>query len=757
MQSYIIDIYGIVQGVGFRPFIYNLALLFHFKGYVQNTGSRVKIYIANAKKIQIERFIKHIQQNPPPNTILDDIIITQHKEKENYDNFSIKPSRALLRDFTSSTLPKDLAICKDCIKELENPRNRRYEYAFINCIHCGPRYTIIKSLPYDRANTAMNAFCMCPQCLSEYNNPLDRRFHAQPNSCDTNSYNNCGPTIKLFDNNNNPINTNVIKQTRQLIARGKIIAIKGMGGFNLVCKVESRIIKRLRNAKNRPHKPFAIMFRDIAHIKRYFNLSKLAESILTSPQAPILLLRKPLFPLPQNLAPNLCTIGVLIAYTPLHRLLFKGRKTPLIFTSANLSSEPIIYSKEKMFEKMPHCFDYLLDYNRDIYNPIDDSVLTLAHKIPIFLRTARGFYPLSIKMPYYTSQCILALGANQKCQIAIFYHHHIIISPYISDLESVASMQLFERTIMLFLDMFHLKPNIILCDMHPQYHSRKIAISLSKHFGAKILSIYHHLAHFYSVLLDNKIENKPKILGIIFDGTGLGEDKKIWGGEFFVKENSQIRRILHFKYFPIIGDNNTLRDNFKIAFGILFSVLKEKVLNRFRSQRSKMLYQIFTQQTHCFFSSSVGRIFDFVAYFCGVETQTFEGQSGMIIESLYNKRIKGNYPYIIADKEIILDEMFIAILRDSKLKDSQSKIASKFINTLVKIILEVATKKLNREYLLVFSGGVFQNKILCEQIILECQKHKIPYRFHSKVSPNDSGISLGQIGAYLAKNYHHIK
>lgn len=776
MQTCKINIYGIVQGVGFRPFIYNLAKKLSLKGYVKNIGSGVEILLQDALEENITNFIKEIPLKIPKNAIISNIFIKKIKSKTIYKDFVIKKSTLEFDNLIYSAIPQDLAICDDCLREFSSTKDRRQLYAFINCVNCGPRYSIIKSLPYDRKNTAMNDFIMCEICNSEYNDTTDRRFHAQPNSCHK-----CGISLDIFDKYAKNLLYNkdsadsirnisigidreslknknyfIIKYIQNFISKNKIIALKGIGGFNFICKIDFNVIERLRMLKNRPDKPFAIMFRDLAHLKRYFNINDIEARILSLPSAPIVLLKNPKVKFPSNLAPNLNTIGVIIAYSPLHKLLFRNQQKPLIFTSANLSREPLIITKELAFKKIASVFDYLVDYNRDIINPIDDSVnIILKNKKPLLLRAARGYYPLSIKSDFYTSSVILALGANQKNQIAIFYKNFAIISPFIGDLESVDSYNLFQRTIWLFLDIYKLNPTIILCDAHPQYQSSKIALSLSAKFNAKLFKIYHHRAHFYSVLFDNNLYKKDKVLGIIFDGTGLGEDGKIWGGEFFIKENNTIKRIFHFKYFPIIGDNNDIRDNKKIVVGILFDIFGDKVLEELQIENMSLYYQAYKQNLNCFLTSSVGRIFDFVAFFCGIEKQSYEGQSGMIIESLYDKNITESYSYEIINDEIVLDSMFRGILQDSKHSrisklDKKIQIASKFINTLVEIIIDIAV---SQNAIVAFSGGVFQNKILCDRIIHSFNKRKITFYMHDKLSPNDGGIAFGQIASYLTNDY----
>lgn len=743
MKTYKIRIFGIVQGVGFRPFVYNLANEFKYNGFVRNDGSGVYI-ILQAKNINIDKFLFELEKYKPQNASINNIVVENIESKILYDKFHIKKSSKNKQNLIYSALPQDLRICKFCLKELDDKFDRRFDYAFINCIYCGPRYSIIKSLPYDRNNTSMNDFIMCSECKCEYDSSDNRRFHAEPNSCPK-----CGIKLSLFDKNKTNIanDNDALNLAISLIKSGKILAIKGVGGFNFVCKVESNIIERLRVLKNRPSKPFAIMFGDINKASKYFKINKYDREMLVSKYAPIVLLDKQILPLPQNLAPNLSRIGVVIAYSAMHKILLKDFDEPLIFTSANLSSEPIIASKNEAYEKIANIFDYLLDYNRDIINPIDDSlVVRLENNRPLLLRPARGYYPLSIKLSkFYSKDAVLALGANQKSQIAIFYKDNIIISPYIGDLESIDSIIYYKKVIELFLRIYNITPKIILRDAHLQYNSSKIALELQERFDAKILNIYHHKAHFYSVLLDNDLLDIKNALAVVFDGIGFGNDNNIWGGEFFIKCDDKVSRILHIKYFPLISDNNFIKDNKKIALGILYGILGDEIVN-LDIDDATLYHQIYKNNINCISSSSMGRIFDFVAYFCGVEKQSYEGESGMILEALYNQDIKDSFLFEISGDEIILDSMILEILKE---KD-RVKIASKFINTIADLIIEVA---LRYKYPLFVSGGVFQNQILCNRLCNLTKKHNIKLYLHHTITPNDGGISTGQIGAYINKDY----
>ena len=735
-------------------------------------------------------FINEIKRNPPRNAIISKVQIRTQKCKKIYKNFVIIESEKNHNADFYSAIPRDLALCDECEKELQNPRNRRFGYAFINCINCGPRWSIIESLPYDRERTAMRDFQMCESCEREYRNVKNRRFHAQPNSCGQ-----CGIKMSLFDNKGDEIVLDSCESSeskkardsrakradspesqgkifdflRTKIKNGKIICLKGIGGFNLICAVESNAIATLRTRKNRPRKPFAIMFRDIKCAKKYFRISKAEERALLSPSAPIVLLSTPKVALPQNLSYNLNTYGIIIAYSALHKLLFKGYSKPLVFTSANLSGESIITQKATAQAKIAHIFDYLVDYNRTIINPIDDSLKRILRGGKVAtLRAGRGDYPLLKISKFKSNEVILALGANQKSQIAIFFSSYMLISRYIGDLDNVDSIFALKREISLLLKLYNLVPSVILCDCHRFYESSKIASALAQKFGAKVARIYHHRAHFYSNLFCNDLayESQKNILGVVFDGTGLGENGDIWGGEFFLLDSAQSAessakpyRIAHFATFPLLGGESAIKDISKIALGILFSVYGRAIPLESKFKNIDLLYQMQQKGINSPQTSSVGRIFDFVAFMCGLESQNFEGESGGYVESLYNPQIQAHYGFEIHSGEISLQKIVRGIVGDYKAdsRESRTLIATKFINTLAKIITHIAleTRASSPNLKVIFSGGVFANKILCDKITSEFRAHKIAHHFHTEIPTNDGGIAVGQIVAYLRGDFEN--
>lgn len=547
-----IRIFGVIQGVGFRPFIYKMMNDLHKIGFVRNDSNCVVIVL---KSDDIENLIKKIRKNAPQNAIITRIthkIITDKKIIKNIES-KLKNSFFIEESSISSPqtpyLPTDLAICKDCLAEIKNKNSRFFNYPFTTCTNCGPRYSILKHLPYDRANTSMATFQMCNQCKNEYENPLDRRFHAQPHSCK-----NCG--IKLIDYENVKLDSmQILKNIAKLIKMGKIIALKGIGGFNLIADASNfNAIMELRKRKNRPHKPFAVMFKSLADIKNIAFCNNAESKALLSKEAPIVLLQKKYkknsildAKCLEALTPNISTIGAILPYSGMLHLLFNFLDKPIIFTSANISGEPII-TNFKDLQGLSGVFDKAFDYDREIYNAIDDSVVRFIAKRIRILRFGRGFAPKVLQTRQDSSNFIKALGAQQKSTITLLKEKNALISSYIGDLDNKKSIDYFQKT-MNFLEHFYDNKNAKLtCDLHPLYTTTQLAKTHNP------LQLQHHKAHFYSALFESKnLHKKQRNLGIIFDGTGFGEDGCIWGGEAFIFENKNMERVCHFEYFKLLG------------------------------------------------------------------------------------------------------------------------------------------------------------------------------------------------------------
>lgn len=740
--TYKININGVVQGVGFRPFIYTLASKFGLKGSVSNGSSGVEIYI-NATCDQLEQFLNEINNNKPSLSQIDNITYTK-VDNQLFDDFSIKKSD----DSGKKTvkIPPDLYVCKECQAELFDPDNRRFNYPFITCTQCGVRYTIIKKLPYDREFTSMSSFKMCEACETEYNDPTNRRYHAQPIGCFD-----CGPKLSWFENNiwhkNDKECVNFIDYAINAIKSGKIVAIKGVGGYHLVCDATNDdAVKTLRARKNRPSKPFAIMTNDIDIAKNLANISPFEESLLTSPQRPIVLLKT----LPEiskkisNLvAPKLNTIGIFLPYTPLHLLIMNGLNRPLIATSANISDEPLCTNLESL-KKLENVYDAILDHDREIVNGCDDSVVMVVKDKTVMLRRARGYAPISIKLPFALKKNILAFGANQKNTIAIGFGNDVVLSPHIGDLGNIESVNYLASNVKTFNELYDFKPDIVLHDFHPQYESTKFA----KENYNNTQGVWHHHAHILSVVAEHKI--KLPVFGIAFDGTGYGEDGTLWGGEFLVCNKNGFERVLSFEPFLLLGGERAIKEPRRVALSILFDIYGKKAMDlnndvilAFTKNELENFYTMHEKKINSPQTSSMGRLFDAIASITNVcQFITFEGESGMQLEELFDENIKEYYEFDIVDKKIKIDKIIKSIL-----KEKDKKVAvSKFFRTIVEII-----KFAQRDYKdmpLVVSGGVFQNRVLLSLLIEEFPN----IYFAQQIPPNDGGIALGQIAIMMESN-----
>ncbi|MFW2597876.1 carbamoyltransferase HypF [Aliarcobacter butzleri] len=738
-----ISIFGIVQGVGFRPFIYNLAIKYDIKGWVKNDENGVEIEAYSTQE-NIENFINEIKSNPPVLAKITNIRIEKNNQIKEYKNFKIIQSSSS-KDKTTIISP-DIAICDDCIKDIDDIGNFRYNYSLTNCTNCGPRYSIIKTVPYDRANTSMNDFKLCKKCEDEYKNPLNRRYHAQPVACED-----CGPNMTLYNINNSILSYNIkaIEQTANLIKDGYIIAVKGIGGFHIVCDATNdKVVNKLREIKNRPNKPFAVMFNNINSIKQYTNMNSQEEEILTSKEKPIVLVKKRLNTnLSSYIAPNISKLGCFIANCGIHHLLFKYLQNPIVATSANLKDEPIIRSKDEIIGKLGNIVDFVLDYNRDIVNSSDDSIIQNVENYKIKLRNARGYAPTHIKIEKDLKNKVLCLGANQKSTIALGFKNNFILSPYIGDLNSISSMEYFNRTINSFKNFYDFVPDTVVCDLHPKYESTKYAFKLLQdNPNIKLIQIQHHYAHILSVMAENGLEDE--VLGFAFDGTGYGDDGNIWGGEVFIASRKEYKRINHIKYFKLLGGEMAIKEPKRVALSFLFDIftldeilaLDSFVVKAFSKEEIKTLYTMWQKGLNAPFCSSIGRLFDAISSFSNIlHTQTFEGETGLLIEENYDNSIKDNYEYKIVDENIDITPMIRQIIED---KDKKV-ISSKFINTLVNIIIEISNKHKNLP--VVFSGGVFQNKTLLELLIKKFKEQGRVFYFNIDVPTNDEGISIGQL------------
>lgn len=736
---------GVVQGVGFRPFIYKIACDNSLGGFVKNDESGVELEVEGSLE-NIELFEEQLHSKLPPLASID-TITSKNIEPINDKIFEIVKSPQNFKNSKSALISPDIATCKECLDDIKK-KGKYYNYFAANCTNCGPRYSIVETVPYDRANSSMKSFEMCESCEEEYNDPTNRRYHAQPISC-----NDCGPKLELKVNGEElkVSDEEKFKKVAELLRSSKIGAIKGIGGFHLVCDAcDDEAIARLREYKNRPSKPFAVMCKDLAQVRKIASLDDEEEELLCSKEAPIVILKKSSFSyieLSQLLAPNIDRLGCFLPYTSLHHLLFEHLDKPIVATSANLGDEPIITSVKGIYEKLPFV-DFVLDHNREIINGVDDSLLQLINSKPQTLRLARGYAPKIVKTHFKKNKKILAVGANQKNSIALVMDDNIIISPHIGDLDSLKAFEYFERTVETFKRFYDFEPDVIVHDKHPSYMTTKWAKELKvKNEELRVVEVGHHLAHIYACKAE--FELYGDYLGFSFDGTGYGDDGKLWGGEVFVGDE----RKYHFRPIKLLGGAKAIKEPRRVALGILFDTMSFEDVQKldlacvkeFSDAELKMLHQSYSKNLNAPLSSSVGRLFDALASFSDIaQCITYEGESGLLCESFYDESIKSSFNYTIVHGEIDIKivEFILDHEYDKKLLNSM------FINTLTNIIVDISKRE---KMEVILSGGVFQNRTLLELVASELEDEKIICHFQNKTAINDGGIALGQAYYVLSR------
>ncbi len=749
-----ISVRGIVQGVGFRPFIYQLASRHNLKGWVSNTSEDVKIEVEGETE-SIRRFLTELKEQAPPRASIENIT-TSHHPPVNYDKFEIRHSIA--EEGKYQLISPDIATCRDCLSEILSHDDRRYRYPFTNCTNCGPRFTIIEDIPYDRPRTTMRHFQMCPECQKEYDDPLNRRFHAQPNACPR-----CGPELEILDSNGSPVKSDdAIKTTSRLLREGKIIAIKGLGGFLLACDATSEAaVNLLRQRKKRPSKPFAIMVSSIEDAKTHCYISEEEEKLLISPYAPIVLIKwnSDSF-ISTAVAPNLRYLGVMLPYTPLHHILLRETDLPLVMTSGNLSEEPIARDNDEAVRRLSGIVDYFLIHNRDIYARYDDSVTMVERNIPQLIRRARGYAPYPIHLGFKNRQ-ILGCGAEYKNTFCMTRDDYAFLSQHIGDMENLETMEHYENTIELYRKLFRIEPEIIAHDLHPDYLATRYAKeTAAKSANIKLIPIQHHHAHAVSCMVDNGLE-KP-VIGIILDGTGYGSDGNIWGGEFMIADYGKFTRMGHLEYLPLPGGDLAIKKPFRTAVSYLLSLIGENSLNQdlpFLKTVDKLELNIIRQQierkVNSPLTSSCGRLFDAVAALIGIRNEIdYEAQAAIEMEMLAYEYTEENetdyYPFLIikhGDLSIVkLVDLFSAVIRDLLNGLTKARIAMRFHNTVARMIVEMCREISEQTGLtqVVLSGGVFQNRLLLRKGIGLLEASGFEVFTHQKVPTNDGGISLGQ-------------
>ncbi|MEL6579570.1 MAG: carbamoyltransferase HypF [Cyanobacteria bacterium J06621_12] len=734
-RSLYLEIEGIVQGVGFRPFVYQLATTLGLTGWVKNSSEGVSIEVEGDRSI-LESFQSRLLQEKPALAQIDHLR-SSWGNTSNYSKFKIETSTQGTK--TALILP-DLATCDECRQDIFDPHNHRYRYPFTNCTNCGPRFSIIETLPYDRPNTSMKRFAMCDRCLAEYQNPDNRRFHAQPNACPE-----CGPHLELWDRQGNILSTHneALLATADAIRQGKIVAIKGLGGFHLVVDAQDEIaVQRLRDRKHRPHKPLALMYPNLETVKADCEVSPLEANLLLSPQAPIVLLTSPLTKDPHHpyalITHRSPYIGVMLPYTPLHHLLTQELGFPIVATSGNFSGEPICIDNQEALTKLRRIADLFLVHNRPIVRPVDDSIVRVIAGKEQILRRARGYAPLPITSSLSTSQSdakpiILGVGGYLKNAIAFTKDNRIFLSQYIGDLKTVATYEGFQHTIGDWQNLYELEATKVVCDRHSHYLSTNYAHQLN----IPVTSVQHHYAHVLSCMADNGLDLNKPVLGVVWDGTGYGLDGTIWGGEFLNITDKGFERVAHLKPFSLPGGEQAIKEPKRIAIALLYQTYGSydyllKCLNNlpcitaFSCRELNVLRTMLDKKINATITSSMGRLFDGVAALLGIRQQTsYEGQAAMELEAVIgdlttdeaygfeiikSKNQTTNSPIII-DWQPIIQEIVIEFTNQVP----KAKIAAKFHNTLVEIIIAVA-KQIERKQI-VLTGGCWQNKYLSEKAI----------------------------------------
>lgn len=743
MGTFHIHIKGRVQGVGFRPYVYELAHATAIEGWVCNSSDGVHIRF-NASKEQAASFYQECLQRKPRLSVIADSSLKK-VDPEHFTDFQIVESQ---NTYLELSLSPDFAMCNDCRKEMHQPADRRYQYSFITCTHCGPRYSILMGLPYDRPMTAMDTFLMCSTCTEEYNNPNHRRYYSQTNSCAD-----CGiqlslggPNGQVFDDLSQP---QMIDFVVDELKKDKTIAIKGIGGFLLLCNARSNTaINTLRARKQRPSKPFAVLYRDFSTVESCFHVNDSEKESLLSPVAPIVLLKAPsAIDLPLKLiAPELDRVGVMLPYAPLLDLISARFGGPLIATSANISGSPILFETDE--SQLFQLADFVLNNNRPITFPQDDSVVQFSSssQYQIILRRSRGFAPGAFNLPLLKKN-VLALGAEMKGTFALATDSNTYLSQYLGNLSQYENQVQFEKVLYDFTDLVQATPAEIAIDAHPGYFTHQLGKSLAEEKGIPVQEVQHHEAHFAAILSERQLLEEDCVLGVVWDGTGFGTDGNIWGGEFFDYTSGQISRKAHIDYFGHLANDRMAKDNRLCALSIADSHNRVLMENEFTAAEWKYYQKLSENPTMK--TSSMGRVFDAIAFLSGVsQVNTYEGQSAMLLEQdaqkYFTKHDQINPYPITVDRSIISLQPAIDEIFEDRRK-GYSGIGARFHLTLVEMIKEVAWQ--NGYHKIAFSGGVFQNGLLVDLLIERLGKVFKLY-FHQELSPNDENIAYGQL-AYL--------
>ncbi|MHB0977323.1 MAG: carbamoyltransferase HypF [Candidatus Aquicultorales bacterium] len=740
-----IFIKGVVQGVGFRPFIFQLAREHALNGWVLNSSSGVRIEVEGSPRA-VDAFIEEIPRKVPPLARLESVDVRE-AAPEGAEAFVIKQSLEEQGEFM--LVSPDIATCDDCVEELLDPNDRRYRYPFINCTNCGPRFTIIEDIPYDRPKTTMKNFPMCPVCRREYEDPSNRRFHAQPNACPV-----CGPALELRIRSGGgfaPEAGDPVDKTIELLSAGKIVALKGLGGFHLACDaMNESAVAELRKRKHRYGKPLALMVADIEAARELCEVSGEEAGLLESPERPIVLLELRSGSVAPSVAPGVGTLGIMLPYTPLHHVLLKESGLVLVMTSGNLSEEPIAMDNEEAIARLSEIADAFLLNNRDIYSRYDDSVSRVVKGERAFIRRARGYAPFPVKLPFKTRQ-LLAAGPEQKNTFCLTKDEYAFVSQHIGDLENLETLVHFERTLELYKKLFRIEPEAVAYDLHPEYLSTKFAQELA----LPKIGVQHHHAHTAGCMVENGVLDE--VIGVSFDGTGYGTDGKIWGGEFLLATPKEFKRVGHLAYARMPGGAEAVKKPYRMAVGYLHKIYGSgmtkasiPLIERIPQAELRTLVHQIERGLNSPETSSSGRLFDAAAALAGVmDVVLYEGQAAIEFEMLATDA-EGSYPFQVEDRDgvFIADTSSIieAVVEDVVKGTPAPVISRRFHRSVADLILRVCglIRASVGNNTVALSGGVFQNALLFGEVVERLRADRFDVIYHRLVPANDGGVSLGQ-------------
>ncbi|MCP4535731.1 MAG: carbamoyltransferase HypF [Chloroflexi bacterium] len=748
LKACYIHITGVVQGVGFRPFVYNLAAELSLSGWVLNSSAGVEIE-AIAPAAVLDEFAERLRSDAPPLSRIEQVTVKEIAlPKPIPDEFVIRHSEAREGEF--QPISPDVAICADCLHELFDSNDRRHRYPFINCTNCGPRFTIIQDIPYDRPKTTMAPFKLCPDCQAEYVDPSNRRFHAQPNACPV-----CGPKVwfQMGKSASGQVGEAAIRETRKALVEGKVVAIKGLGGFHLACDAtNNEAVDKLRERKGRVDKPFALMSFDLEIVKQYCQVNKEERALLTSHERPIILLRQRSNDLiSSRVAPGNQYLGVMLPYTPLHYLLLEpvdDFPIALVMTSGNYSEEPIATGNNEALDRLASLADAFLLHDRDIHARCDDSVTRIFGGVELPVRRSRGYAPYPVHLPFSVPQ-VMAVGGELKNTFCLTRERYAFLSQHIGDMENYETLRFFEQMVEQLERTFRIEPEIIVHDMHPTYLSTRYAkeqVTIGKQ-----VAVQHHHAHIAACMAENGLSGEQPVIGVAFDGTGYGTDGAIWGGEFLIADYGSFRRAAHLKYVPLPGGDAAIRRPYRTAMAHLWSAGipweddLPPVAASPAAERTILVQQL-ERELNAVSTSSIGRLFDAVSALAGVcQEINYEAQAAIELEGLVKKGVEDAYPFDLGE-QIDPAPCIRAIVADVRARVPVGVIAVKFHNGLAAMVRDVCLQLRDETGLdqVALSGGVFQNITLLERTVALLQVAGFTVYTHQLVPPNDGGISLGQ-------------